>query len=123
MATLNRVCLHIAGSEYTLTTDEPEEYVQKLAKDIDDRIQNALAGNDRMSVMMATVLAALELADEANKSADSADNLRGQIQGYLEENGKTRMELDAARRELDRLHRENDSLRARCGMNNGSYDY
>ena len=59
---------------------------------------------------------------ESQKAADSADNLRGQIQGYLEDNGNVRQELDAAKRELDRLRRENDFLRAKCGMNNGSHE-
>ncbi len=122
MAALNRIRLHIAGSEYTLTTDEPEEYVRALAKTVDDRISVALAADDRVSAMMAAVLTCLDLADESQKAADSADNLRGQIQGYLEDNSNVRQELDAAKRELDRLRRENDFLRAKCGMNNGSHE-
>ena len=120
MATLNRIRLHIAGSDYTLTTDEPEEYVRDLGRQVDERITAVLRSDDRVSSMMAAVLACLDLADECQKANDSADNLRGQIQGYLEDNGNVRQELDAARRELDRLHRENDFLRAKCGMNNGS---
>ena len=119
MAALNRIRLHIAGSDYTLTTDEPEEYVRKLAREVDERIASALGTDDRVSTMMAAILACLDLANEAHKAGDSADNLRGQIQGYLEDNGSVRQELDAARRELDRLRRENDYLRAKCGMSNG----
>ena len=120
MASLNRIRLHIAGGDYTLTTDEPEEYVRKLASEVDERITAALSADDRVSTMMAAILACLDLANEAHKSIDSADNLRGQIQGYLEDNGSVRQELDAARRELDRLRRENDYLRAKCGMSNGN---
>ena len=119
MAALNRIRLHIAGSDYTLTTDEPEEYVRQLAREVDERIASALVTDDRVSTMMAAILACLDLANEAHKAGDSADNLRGQIQGYLEDNGSVRQELDAARRELDRLRRENDYLRAKCGMSNG----
>lgn len=122
MAALNRIRLHIAGGDYTLTTDEPEEYVRELARTVDERISSVLKADNRISTMMAAILTCLDLADESRKSADSADNLRGQIQGYLEDNGSVRMELDAARRELDRLRRENDFLRAKCGMSNGSND-
>ena len=122
MAALNRIRLHIAGGEYTLTTDEPEDYVNALARTVDEPITAALAADGRVSAMMAAVLTCLDLADEAHKAAESADNLRGQIQGYLEDNGHIRQELEAARRELDRLRRENDYLRAKCGMSNGSHE-
>ena len=67
MAALNRIRLHIAGGEYTLTTDEPEDYVNALARTVDEHITAALAADGRVSAMMAAVLTCLDLADEAGR--------------------------------------------------------
>ena len=51
------------------------------------------------------------------KSTASSDNLRAQIKDYLEDSARARMEVDVARREIERLNREISSLRERIAEN------
>ena len=70
--------------------------------------QAGLAGG---SADGAAVLVALDNADASKKATASADNLRAQIKDYLEESARARMEVDVARREVERLNREISDLR------------
>lgn len=113
MALMNHIRLTVAGTDYTIATDEPEEYVRRLADKVDRQMRALLEGDTRVTLTMASVLTAITLADEAEKSAESLDNLRSQIQGYLEDSHQARTEADSLRREMDRLRRENEFLRAK----------
>ena len=111
MAAKNRIKLDICGTEYIITSDEPESYVLELGAEL-DRSMRALMNNDpRVSTTMAAVLTALTVSDEARKANASADNLRSQIKEYLSDNARARSEADEARREAERLRRELDDLR------------
>lgn len=119
MAAINHIRLRIAGSDYTIATDEPEDYVRRLGEKVDRCMKSLLDSNGRVTVTMSAVLAAITMADEAEKSADSLDNLRSQIQGYLEDCAQARMEADNLKRDLDRMRRENEFLRAKLEQRNG----
>ena len=108
----NRVVLHIAGSEYVVTSDENAGYMQELGAQVDKSMRELLE-NPRVSTTMAAVLVALNNADLAQKANDAADNLRAQMKGYLDDNARARMEADNARREVERLRRELQDLRGR----------
>ncbi len=111
MAAKNRIKLDICGTEYIITSDEPESYVLELGAEL-DRSMRALMNNDpRVSTTMAAVLTALTVLDEARKANASADNLRSQIKEYLSDNARARSEADEARREAERLRRELNDLR------------
>lgn len=57
--------------------------------------------------------AALEYADSYKKSEESADNLRSQIRGYVEDYNRAKLETEVARKEVERLNRENQDLRVK----------
>ena len=59
----------------------------------------------------------VDKADTCKKSTASSDNLRAQIKDYLEDSARARMEVDVARREIERLNREISSLRERIAEN------
>ena len=52
------------------------------------------------------MLCALEYLDEWQKAISGADNMRVQIQDYLEETAKAKLAAEEARRELARMKRE-----------------
>ena len=62
------------------------------------------------------VLVALDQADSCKKATAAADNLRAQIKDYLEDSARARMEVDVARREIERLNREISNLRERLSQ-------
>ncbi len=111
MNMINKVRIEIGGSTYMISTAEPEEYVTKLAFEVDEQIRDMQEKNQNLSINEALVLCALSYIDSYKKSEQSCDNMRSQVTEYLEDAARTRIELDEARREVDRLSRELTSLK------------
>lgn len=107
----NKVHLKICGSSYTLITEDEIGYVEELGEEIDKEMKSIINENPSLSITQAAVLVALDRADSCKKSTASSDNLRAQIKDYLEDSARARMEVDVARREIERLNREISNLR------------
>lgn len=86
MPTTRKVTVRICDMPYTITTDEPESYLQELGRQIDSRMRELRRDNPQVSTNMAAVLTAIMLADEAHKAEEAADNLRIKLREYMEEN-------------------------------------
>lgn len=63
----NRVKLKINGSEFVIIADESDEYIQQIAKAVDKRIKELSENDPKLSISMATILAALNYCDELEK--------------------------------------------------------
>jgi cell division protein ZapA (FtsZ GTPase activity inhibitor) len=113
----NKVKLRICGVEYSITTDDDIKYVQALGDELDLRMNKLMKENSRISITQAAVLAALEHADAAKKAEQSAENLRSQIQEYLEDAARAKTNAEVSRREAERLGKELSTLRARFQSN------
>lgn len=111
MAPKNRVRLNICGTEYVISSDEPEAYVLELGAELDRSMRSLMNGDPRLSTTMAAVLTAITIEDEARKATASADNLRSQIKEYLSDNARARSEAEDARREAERLRAELQELK------------
>lgn len=111
MGSLNKVKLEICGSKYVINTSEEPEYVHGLAYEINDAIKTLLDKSDTMTYNDALVLVTLNYADLYKKSEESADNLREQLTGYLEDAARARIDCDEAHREIERLRRELAALK------------
>lgn len=99
----NTVKLVICGTDYYIGTDDNADYVEALGAGLEDRITKTLKSSNFISMTQATVLTALEYADEAKKAGDVADNLRSQLKDYLEDAAKAKSERDFYKREVERL--------------------
>lgn len=93
------VTVSIAGGEYRLIGAENEEYTRKVAAHVDTKI-NEVLGAANVSMIEATVLASVNIADEYYKALETADNLRTQLKDYLEDSGRMKAELADLKREL-----------------------
>jgi len=62
------VVVNILGNEIRLRTATDSAYVQKLAKDIENKIKLCMSDLGIMSSLKAVILVCLELADELEKS-------------------------------------------------------
>ena len=82
----NRVVISICGEEYTLVADETPSYMQKVGSYVSDK-----------------------MTDELFKSQTAAEQLRGQIKGYLDEASKAQAEVSELKREVFRLQQRLDS--------------
>ena len=109
----NRVSIKICGSSYTIVTEDDPAYVEELAELIDSEMKSVGQSSPTLSTTQCAVLVALDQADACKKATASADNLRAQIKDYLEDSARARMEVDVARREIERLSKENSNLRNR----------
>ena len=109
----NRVQVKIGGATYTIVTEDDAQYVEALAEEINNEIRSVCNSNPSLSITQAAVLVALDQTDACKKASASADNLRVQIKDCLEESARAKMEVEVARREVERLNREISNLRDR----------
>ena len=116
MENARKVTLNICGTDYVVTTDEAPGYMQELGAKVDARIRNMMNGNERTSLVMASVMTALMEADEAQKAVLAADNLRKQLKSFFDDNNRSRSETDSLRREVERLKRENEELQKKLAQ-------
>ena len=61
------VTVRINGMEYNLKGKEDEKYLQHLASSVEDKLQEILRKNTKLSVSAASILTAINLADESFK--------------------------------------------------------
>ena len=109
----NRIKLTICGCECALCSDDSENYIRSIGDEVQKSVDGILSQNERISITMAAVISALDFCDAAHKASASAENLRAQIKNYLEDSSHARMDAEESRRELERVKRENQTLRAR----------
>ncbi len=100
MTAKNKVEVRIAGKDYTLVGVESEEYIQKIALYIDKKMNEIMRINSKLSTSMASVLAAINVADDYFKARDSVASLS-------KENKKFTEEIERLKSENQRLTNEN----------------
>jgi len=101
----NRLTVTIAGQEFTLLSDNDEQYILKIAEYIDGKVNEVMQGT-RCSVVNAAVLSCVNIADDYFRALDSSENLRRQLKEYIEDSTKAKNELAEARREITRLKKQ-----------------
>lgn len=79
-----KVSVLVAGQRFTLVTEKSEKYVIELADRIDARI-NSLIISGEMSRERASVLTALDFADDNENDKDAIREIKEQIKDYLSE--------------------------------------
>lgn len=97
----NRAEVVIAGNTFTMTGEQDEEYMVKIAALVDQKIADIRGSG--ANTMQAITLAACDMADSYVQAVEGADHLRQQIASYLEENAKATRELADAHAEINRL--------------------
>ena len=95
----NRITVSICGDEYTFVAEESTAYMEQVAALVDKKMSEILTGA-QVGRSDAAVLAAVNLADELLKSEQTAENLRRQVKGYLDEATQARNEASDLKRQL-----------------------
>ena len=88
----NRVIVTINGSEYTVIGEEDEQYIQKTAEFVDEKVVD-LKKRTPLSEVACTSLAAMNIADMYFKTQQTCEGLRAQIRTYIDENSRLRAEI------------------------------
>lgn len=107
----NKVRLTIGGLDYFITTDEDVAYMKNLGGELNDKMTELMQNYPRLSQVQAAVLCALEYADSLGQSQKNAENLKSQIQVYMEDASRAKIEAEMARREAERMTRDLRSIR------------
>jgi cell division protein ZapA len=100
---LNDVKVIICGKEYKVKTAESPNYVYSLARALESKINELMNSGSGSSPYTASIMVALSLLDDLNKSNQRLDNIRAQTKEYVDEAGKTRIERDSAVKEIEAL--------------------
>lgn len=106
MDTINRVRIEIYGAKFVITSKKDEAYVRDMGAQVDSSVKELLASSQNLTFNEALALTALNYLDAYKESENNSDHLRGQINTYLEDAGRARIEADEAKREIARLKRE-----------------
>lgn len=114
----NRVTLKIYGNSYTILTEDDPEYVEQLGELINKEMHDVSNDSPSLSQTQCAVLVALDQADACKKANSEAVNLRVQIKDYIEDAARAKLEVDVARREIERLNRELSALRNKKASDN-----
>lgn len=96
VADKNKVDVRIGGKDYTLVGVESEEYMQRVALYIDKKMNEIMRINNKLSTSMASVLSAVNVADDYFKAYENIVSLNA--------------ELKSAKEEIERLQEENRRL-------------
>ncbi|MDR0404413.1 MAG: cell division protein ZapA [Oscillospiraceae bacterium] len=108
-----RLTLNIGGINYTISSEEEEEYVKRVAEEVNQNMIRTLNGNEKISATMAATLTALEYCDAAKKASVSSDNLRAQIKNYLDDIAGFRSQIERKDKEVISLRSEVKELRTK----------
>jgi cell division protein ZapA len=101
----NRVVVNICGADYAFVAEETASYMQKVGTYVGDKMFEIL-NSAKVGRTDPAVLTAANIADELFKAQASAEQLRSQIKGYLDEAGRAQMEVSELKREIFRLQQK-----------------
>ena len=99
----NRVVINICGEELTFIAEESSSYMQRVGAYVNDKMAEVL-DSSKVGRTDAAVLTA-----ELFKAQAAAEQLRGQIKGYLDEAGRAQSEVSELKREVFRLQQKLDA--------------
>lgn len=77
---MGSVDVYILGQKYTIKGDAPEEYIQKIAAFVDAKIKDVHSNAPNITPLKASILAALNIADELHRLRADQDNIARHIE-------------------------------------------
>lgn len=72
---MGSVEVYILGQKYTIKGDAPEEYIRKLASYVDERLKEVHTSLPNITPVKATILTALNIADELFRLKNEQEKL------------------------------------------------
>ena len=111
---MNTVTITINGMDYNLKGRESAEYLQKLAKYVDEKVRNIMANNAKLSTTAAATLVALNIADELYKADEKIEVLLSknkELESEFNNFKNNNSELEALKEKFNQIIKENDLLK------------
>ena len=107
----NKIRITVGGIDYIISSEDEEVYIRKIGEELNQKLDTLARSNPYLSTAMVAILAALEYCDSAKKAVAAAEAAKADLKGISEDLACARLEIDGARREIERLNRENRQLR------------
>ena len=119
MSSKNDAEVIIIGKIYTLSGYESEEYLQKVATYINNKITEfkSVEGYRRLNADLQKTLLELNIADDYFKAKKQADAIEGELQSKDKQLYDVKHELIAAQIQVESLEKEIESLRKQISEN------
>ena len=109
----NKIKIVVGGVDYIVYSEDNEEYLRGLGDELGKKMDLLAANKPFLSTTMVAVMTALDYLDQTKKLAAEIDKLKVQIKDRSEDSASARIDAEEARREIERLSRENSNLRAK----------
>ena len=77
---MSSIDVYILGQKYTVKGDAPEEHIQKIAAFVDAKIKEVYNNAPNVIPLKASILAALNIADELHRLKTEQDNITRHIE-------------------------------------------
>lgn len=115
---MNMVSVKINGIEYNLKGEENEEYLHKVALNVDKRVKHILQNNGMLSTTSASILAAINMMDELFKSQRENEESRKKIKEYESNEKEYNQKINELLNEVKSLKQMNEKLQTKIGEDN-----
>jgi len=76
--------VYILGQKYTIKGDAPEEYIRELASFVDKKLKEVYNASPNITPVKASILAALDIADELFKIRNQQEEMTKHIEEKTE---------------------------------------
>ncbi len=110
MTNKNKVIVKILGQEYTIVSDEPREYMQKVSNYVDDKMIEIAERNKKFSTAMIAVLTALNLGDEYYKLREEYEKVHEKFGNPIKELDETKQQLAITKIESEKVDAKYNEL-------------
>lgn len=81
---MGSVEVYILGQKYTIKGDAPDEYIRRLASYVDEKLREVYSSSPNITPVKASILAALNIADELMRLKSEQEELAKHIEEKTE---------------------------------------
>lgn len=99
-----KTTIRLLGNEYTITSNDTEEYIHRVAFYVDKKLTEIYGRNNRLSTNMAAVLASVNIADELFKTKEKAGETEKHSNEILSK-------FSEKERQIEELKKDNEIMR------------
>ena len=98
---MNKHSVFVAGKHFVLLSDDKDEYVQNLAKEVGDTINSISLQNPTLDRRSAAILCALDYADDKYKEIERAKRLTEKAQPLIAQADRQSKKLRELQKKLE----------------------
>ncbi len=106
-----KTTIRLLGNDYTIASNETEEYVHRVAFYVDKKLSEITSRNSRLSTNMAAILASVNIADELFKSQTLLEEKTQEIKTLEEKNTEENKRITDLKKDNDILRQEIQRLK------------